>query len=149
MEYFAIGSDLRLGTGTSVAAPGTITSAGCVISQTPNTITRSFSEVRPCLNATDRTVKKRPTTVDFGTFAVRLRFAETLWNTLEGYLTAGTKKPVFEVLGDTGKAFGAMCYVETMGVPELNEEGEVEINVTFMLDSEFDLVAAPAVGGGA
>lgn len=148
MEYFAIGSDLLMGAGSTVASPSTITSIGCVIDVTPNTVSRTFNEVRPCLNSTDRTVKKKPGQVDYGVFFVTLRFSDTQYDAILALLVAGTKKPVFEKLGDTGKALGAMVYVESLGVPQLVEDGEVQMTVSFMIDSEFDLVTAPTVGGG-
>lgn len=144
-EHFAVGSDLFIATGTSVASPGTWASIGCVVTVTPNTVAMSFTDVRPCLNATDRKVKKKPGAVDYGNFGVKVRFDETQYETILGYLKAGTKKVVAEKLGDTGSALAGLCFVESIGVPELNEDGEVEMDISFLIDDEFDLIDTPTI----
>ena len=144
-EYFAVGSNLLIASGVSVAVPGTWSSIGCIVDVTPNTVARSFTDVRPCLNATDRKVKKKPGSVDFGSFGVTLRFSDTQYESILAILVAGTTKPIAEILGDTGKALAAMCYVESLGVPQLVEDGEVQMTVSFLIDDTFDLITAPTL----
>lgn len=146
MEYFAEGSDLYIGDHATVDDTTAWTSVGCVITVTPNTITQSFNEVRPCLNATDRKVKKKPNAIDYGSFGVTFRFNATQYESVKAILVAQTTKAVAAVLGDTGKAFVGSCYVESLGVPELAENGEVTITASFMINDEFDTADADVVG---
>jgi hypothetical protein len=116
---------------------------------TPNTIAQSFRDVRPCLNAeAPRVVKKKPTTIDYGSFGVTLRFDATKYDAIKTALEGQGTKPIAVILGDTTKALVATCYVENLGIPQLAEDGEVTMTVSFLIDDDFDSVAASTVVGG-
>jgi hypothetical protein len=147
MEFFAIGSDVYLGVGATVAASTTWAGLGCIVNVTPNTITRTFKDVPPCLNATNRKVKKRPHTIDYGSYVVKIRFDATKYDTVKTLLETGVTKGVAVVLGDTTKAKVATCYVESLGIPDLNEESEVEMDITFLINDDDAVVASSTIIG--
>ena len=149
MEYDFDGSEILTGTGTTVASPGTWASLGCIVSITPNTITVAFRDLRPCINSTSKKIRKKPSTTDYGTMGGTFQFTTERYQTLLDAAEAHTRLLVGLVLGDTGKAIAAMCYVNTIGIPVINDQTDaITVDVTFMIDDEFDLIAKPTIGGG-
>ena len=145
MDASAIGSDLIVATGTTMTTPGTWSSVGCVESVTPNTVTRSFRDRRPCINATNRKITKVPDSVDYGGFSAVLRFDEDTFEEFLVFLEAGTKKLIGVVLGETGKAFAGRVYIESIGSPELNDQGDVLCSIACLIIDEFQVIVKPAL----
>lgn len=145
--FFAEGSDIYTGSGTDIDTPGTWTSLGCVRDVTPNTLTRNFRDVPPCLNDTDRSVSTKPGTLSLGSVSATIIFDADQWTDLEDKLAEGTIVPVATVLGDSTKAHQAEAYVESLGVPQLANDGEVQLAVTFRLRTRPTQVASSTITG--
>jgi hypothetical protein len=150
MDFFAIGTDVYLGTGATVATHGPWTSAGCVVQAKPSGLTRAFREKRPCLNAASRLIKRVPGAVTPSPVTVTLEFDATQYDAIKARLETEDTVPVAVVLGDSDKAQVQTCWVESLDILELVDEGDVQMTVSFMPANEEDLalVAAATVTGG-
>lgn len=149
-DFFAIGTDVFIGSGTVAATPGTWTSAGCVVSAKPSGKTKSFREKRPCLNSPNRKVKRVPGSVTESAVNVTLEFDVTQFEELWALLDTDDTVPVAVVIGDTGKAQKGTYWIESIDIPDLVDEGDVQMTVSFIPANEDDieLVNANTITGG-
>ncbi len=138
MPFETFGSDLYKGNTTDYATASTWTSVGCVTSITPPSSTVNDVEVPVCLNAASRAKTYLAGAYDPGECSYTIVFASTDIDTCNGLLGVSGSWKI--KLGTSGKALAFNGHFKSFGLPELTEQGFIQVNCTIKVSGTIDEV---------
>jgi len=139
MAFESFGSDIAKGNTADYSTATTWVSVGCVTSITPPSMTVEKVEVPVCLNAASRTKEVRPGATTPGEASYTIQFSDgDVDDAIAALGVFGSYRIKF---GDSTKGMVFNGFFSGFSVPELNENGFIQVTCQIQMSGDPDEVS--------